>query len=158
MRRRSGIYKRGNIYWITYCWRGRQYFESTHSSALHDANALLLKRKAELDAGRKPARVSETLTVDELLDSYIAQIQHPATQKRNRLSQNALSPICGPFRISDVDAFTFDRFKEGRIKQGVSPAGVNRDLALVRAALSDHFKSGQELSLQNRPTGLAVQD
>jgi hypothetical protein len=24
--------------------------------------------------------------------------------------------------------------------------------------LSDHFKSGQRLSLQNRPTGLAVQD
>ena len=26
------------------------------------------------------------------------------------------------------------------------------------ATLSDHFKSGQRLSLQNRPTGLAVQD
>ena len=26
------------------------------------------------------------------------------------------------------------------------------------AFLSDHFKSGQRLSLQNRPTGLAVQD
>lgn len=25
-------------------------------------------------------------------------------------------------------------------------------------SLSDHFKSGQQLSLQNRPTGLAVQD
>ena len=25
-------------------------------------------------------------------------------------------------------------------------------------ALSDHFKSGHQLSLQNRPTGLAVQD
>jgi hypothetical protein len=25
-------------------------------------------------------------------------------------------------------------------------------------SLSDHFKSGQQLSLQNRPTGLAVRD
>jgi hypothetical protein len=25
-------------------------------------------------------------------------------------------------------------------------------------SLSDHFKSGQQLSLQNRPTGVAVQD
>jgi hypothetical protein len=25
-------------------------------------------------------------------------------------------------------------------------------------SLSDHFKSGHQLSLQNRPTGLAVQD
>jgi integrase len=96
----------------------------------------LLKRKAELVAGRKPARLSENLTVDELLDSYITQIEHPATQKRYRLSLNALSPIFGRCRISDVDAFTFDRFKEFRIKEGVSPAGVNRDLALARAAFN----------------------
>jgi len=31
-------------------------------------------------------------------------------------------------RITDVDAFTFDPFKEFRIKEGVSPAGVNRDI------------------------------
>ena len=29
---------------------------------------------------------------------------------------------------------------------------------LAGLLLSDHFKSGQRLSLQNRPTGLAVQD
>src|SRR6202011_2337620 len=44
--------------------------------------------------------------------------------------------ICGSCRIGDVDAFTFDRFKESRIKEGVSPAGVNRDLALARAAFN----------------------
>ena len=81
-------------------------------------------------------RRSGTPTVDELLDSYIAQIEHPPTQKRYRLSQKALSPICGKCRITEVDAFTFDRFKETRIKQGVSPAGVNRDLALPRAAFN----------------------
>jgi integrase len=136
MRRRPGIYKRGNIYWITYRWQGRQYFESACSCDIHDAEALLLKRRAELVAGRKPMRLSETLTVDELLDSYIAQIENPATRKRYRLSQKALSPHCGTCRITDVDAFTFDRFKECRIKEGVSPAGVNRDLALPRAAFN----------------------
>ena len=136
MRRRPGIYKRGKIYWFTYTWQGLQYFESSHSSDIHDAEALLLRRKAELDAGRKPARPSETPTVDELLDSYIAQIEHPATQERYRLSQKALSPHGGKCRITDVDAFMFDRFKESRIKEGVSPAGVNRDSALARAAFN----------------------
>jgi integrase len=136
MRRHQGIYKRGNVYWITYRWQGRQYFESSHSSDNRDAEALLLTRKTELSAGRKPMRRSETLTVDQLLDSYIAQIEHPATQQRYRLSKNALSPSCGHCRITDVDAFTFDRFKVARIKQGVSPAGVNRDLALPRAAFN----------------------
>ena len=32
------------------------------------------------------------------------------------------------------------------------------DAVVAHLYLSDHFKSGQRLSLQNRPTGLAVQD
>jgi integrase len=71
-----------------------------------------------------------------LLDSYISQIENPATQKRYKLSQRVLSSICGMCRITDVDAFTFDRFKEFRIKEGVSPAGVNRDIAVYRAAFN----------------------
>lgn len=136
MKRHPGIYKRGNIYWFTYRWQGCQYFESSHSSDIQDAQDKLDTKKTELKAGRKPAKRSETLTVDELLDSYITQIEHPATRKRYRLSQRALSPHCGASRITDVDAFTFDRFKECRIKEGVSPAGVNRDLALPRAAFN----------------------
>jgi hypothetical protein len=100
------------MYWITYRWQGRQYFESARSSDIHDAEELLLARKGELVTGRKPMRRSETPTVDQLLDSYIAQIEHPATQTRYKLSQKALSPTCGKCRITDVDAFTFDRFKE----------------------------------------------
>jgi integrase len=136
MRRRPGIYKRGNIYWITYMWHGRQYFESAHSSDSRDAESLLLRRKTELASGRVAVRLSETLTVDELLDSYIAQIENPATKRRYKLSQRVLTPLCGNSRITDVDAFTFDRFKECRIKEGVSPAGVNRDIAVYRAAFN----------------------
>lgn len=117
-------------------WHGRQYFESSHSSESGAAESLLFKRKAELASGRTAIRLSETLTVDQLLDSYIAQIENPATQKRYRLSQRVLSSLCGLSRISDVDAFTFDRFKEFRIKEGVSPAGVNRDIAVYRAAFN----------------------
>jgi integrase len=90
----------------------------------------------ELGLGRVAVRPSETLTVNELLDSYIAQIENLATQKRYKLSQRLLIPICGMCRITDVDAFTFDRFKDFRIKEGVSPAGVNRDIAVYRAAFN----------------------
>jgi hypothetical protein len=110
---------RGNIYWFTYTWQGRQYFESSHSSDIHDAEDQRDTKKAELRAGRKPVKRSETLTFDELLDSYITQIEYPATRKRYRLLQRALSPYCGTSQITDVDAFTFDRFKEFRIREGV---------------------------------------
>jgi integrase len=136
MRRRPGVYKRGNIYWITYTWNGRQYFESSHSSECRDAESLLLRRRAELASGRVAVRRSETLRVDELLSAYIAQIENPATQKRYELSKRLLTPVCGSCLITDVDAFMFDRFKDLRIKNGVSPAGVNRDIAVYRAAFN----------------------
>jgi integrase len=86
--------------------------------------------------GRVAVRISQVLTVDELIDSYISQIDNPATQKRYKLSQGVLSPLCGNTRLDEVDAFTFDRFKEMRIQEGVSPAGVNRDIAVYRAAFN----------------------
>jgi integrase len=97
---------------------------------------LLSKRKAELRAGRIAARPSEIPTVNELLDSYIAQIENPATQKRYKLSQAVLASVCGDCPITEVDAFTFDRVKDLRRKEGVTPAGVSRDLALYRAAFN----------------------
>ncbi len=135
-KKRGTIYKRGKIYWITYTWQGHQYYESSHSTDIEDAEALLDKREQERNRGCAPKKQSEIFTVDELLDAYILQIEHPATQKRYRLSQKALSPHCGTCRINHVDAFTFDRFKEFRLNQGVSRAGVNRDLSLPRAAFN----------------------
>jgi hypothetical protein len=37
-------------------------------------------------------------------------------------------------------------------------AGAQATYSYRTFDLSDHFKSGQRLSFQNRPTGLAVQD
>ena len=128
MKKRRGIYKRGNIYWVIYRSDGRQRFHSTHSSDIHDAESLLENKKKERSKGCKPKRRSEAPTVDEPLDSYIAQVENSATQKSYRLSQKVLSAHCGKTRITEVDAFIFDRFKESRINEGVTPAGINRDM------------------------------
>ena len=157
MKSHSGIYKRGNIYWITYMREGRQHFESVRSSRMRDAKKQLkerkqqikrdaeikkqLRRDAEKQLGNEQRNLVSTppstaWTVDQLLNSYIAQIENPATRKRYQLSRAVLSPHCGDRLITDINAFAFDRFKEARIEDGVSPAGVNRDLAVYRAAFN----------------------
>jgi integrase len=179
MKSHSGIYKRGNIYWITYMREGRQHFESVHSSRMRDATKQLKERKQQIkrdaeikkqlkrDAEKQPRNLNEQprrdlvstppsipWTVDQLLNSYIAQIENPATRKRYKLSQAVLSPYCRECLITDIDAFAFDHFKETRLEEGVSPAGVNRDLALYRAA----FNFGVERKLlQHSPlTGVRL--
>ncbi len=44
------------------------------------------------------------------------------------------------------------------VEELIANLGYRLDLDEETFALSDHFKSGQRLSLQNRPTGLAVRD
>ncbi len=65
----------------------------------------------------------------------------------------------GGMRRLDLEAGTNS---DGKVKFAGLPTRVQRPPLEFHASkemfLSDHFKSGQRLSLQNRPTGLAVQD
>ena len=155
MKKRTGIYKRGNIYWVTYMWQGRQHFESVHSSRVCDAERRLkeLKRQQKKGSVAKPMP-SEAWTVDQLLNSYIAQIENPATRKRYQLSQAVLSPHFGERHIKEIDAFDFDYFKEFRRRNGVSPAGVNRDIAVYRAAFN--FAVDRRLLVQSPLNGVKL--
>jgi len=60
----------------------------------------------------------------------------------------------------DILQETYLRFLEAEKTRDLPPEHAKNYLFRIASnlALSDHFKSGQRLSLQNRPTGLAVQD
>jgi hypothetical protein len=46
------IFKRGGVYWIAYCYRGREYGESARSGKEGDARRLLGKKLGEVGRGR----------------------------------------------------------------------------------------------------------
>ena len=114
MRRRPGIYKRGNVYWVTYMLRGHQCFESSHSRKICDAEALLLKRKSEISSGGIVVSPSKVPGLADLLESYIAQIENPNTRQRYLRSKKVLLEYFGDPRITDLNAFGIDRFKDIR--------------------------------------------
>jgi integrase len=103
---------------------------------LTPGKAMLEQTKNEIHKGWKPTRRADVPTIDQLLGSYIAQVESPSTQKRYRLSQEILRRHFGNFLITDVDAFMFDQLKEIRRNEGVTAAGINRDMALARAAFN----------------------
>jgi integrase len=136
MSKHLGIYKRGEIYWITYMLRGHQCFESSHSRKLGDAESLLLKRKSEISYSGIVVSPSKVPHLADLLESYVAQIDNPNTRQRYLRSKKVLVEYFGNPRISTLNAFAIDRFKDARIHSGVTPAGTNRELALLRSALN----------------------
>src|SRR5579862_2584209 len=136
MRRPAGIYKRGRIYWITYTLNGRQQFESSHSSELQIAKDLLQRRKAEISENRIAINPSKAPRLSEVIGMYIAQIENPNTRARYKLACKVLLQDLGDPRISQLNPLCFDRFKDKRVAQGVTSAGVNRELAVARASLN----------------------
>jgi integrase len=136
VRRPAGIYKRGRIYWITYLLKGRQCFESSHSSDLRAAVGLLQRRKAEIVQDRIVISPSQAPHFSEAIGMYISQIENQNTRKRYKLAGSVLLEHLGDPKISNLNPVHFDRFKDERISAGVTPAGVNRELALARACLN----------------------
>ena len=116
--------------------RGRQIFESSRSHDMRVAVALQRRRKAEIAEGRVVISHAEVPPFSQALQTYIAQIENPNTRKRYQLAADVLLQHMGDRPIDELTPFMFDKFKEVRIAAGVTPAGVNRELALARAVLN----------------------
>ena len=100
------------------------------------AVALQRRRKAEIAEGRVVISHAEVPPFSQALQTYIAQIENPNTRKRYRLAADVLLQHMGDPPIDELTPFMFDKSKEVRIAAGVTPAGVNRELALARAVLN----------------------
>jgi integrase len=116
--------------------RGRQCFESTKSPDLQVAEAKLLEKRSDVAAGRITVPPSKAPLLDDLLKAYIAQIDNANTAMRYSLSRRVLTEHFGRCRITDLNAFAIDDFKAARRRCGVTRAGVNRELALLRSSLN----------------------
>lgn len=60
------LYRRGQIWWIQYCFRGRVYRESSGSEVRADAAKLLRRRHAEMGRGRLVGPDVERTTFEDL--------------------------------------------------------------------------------------------
>jgi len=62
----GSTFKRGGVWWIQYCFRGRVYRESSHSARQSDAVKLLRTRQAEMGRGQLIGPDAERVTFDHL--------------------------------------------------------------------------------------------
>ncbi len=127
-----GIYRRQNVWWITYHDQSRRRIqESSHSSIRRDAERLHALRKSEVLRGvyREPVRIS----LEKFADRYM---EYAKTNKRSWLRDGQLlKPLKEFFRIerqlADITPSDIEGYKLWRRRQ-VSGATVNRELALLK--------------------------
>lgn len=134
------LFKRGDIWYISYWVDGRQVQKSSRSTKLQDAKRLrdqILGRKfrGELDNFGL-----DRITCSELLDDFLARAEansKPATVKIWKFVIEAnIRPFFGHRKAVAITTELLREYRRKRLAQGRSGTTVNRELSILRIAFN----------------------
>jgi integrase len=127
--------KDSDIWWISYIVNGRQKRESSKSKNKKDAEKLLTLRKAAVWEGRLRLPKSNPPRLETWAKQFLETVSHPITKRRYKTSITSLEAHFRGARISQITPEGIEEYKLARLKEGVGPATVNRDLMVARLML-----------------------
>ncbi len=133
-----GLVKRNNIWWMSFTFQGRQVRRSTETSDKKLAEAILSKVRVQIVEGKyfdKPKE--EARTFGELMDRYLRE--HASRRSHYRRYVNMVTNLTSHFgnpKLEQVTPKTIVAFKNKRYADGVRPATINRELALMKKAFN----------------------
>jgi integrase len=134
----GSIYQRGEIYWIKYYRHGKPYRESSKSDKITKAERLLKKREGEIAEGKIPGIYFDKITFDELAKDLVTDytVNGRDTLKRVRWSIECLKKSFEKMRATDITTDKIKAHIEKRMKNGLSNASINRELAVLKRMFS----------------------
>jgi integrase len=155
----GGVYKRGKRYWIWYYAHGKLAREGggldgKGTEDEKEARRKLKRRISELRGDRYFGPKAEKLTVDDLLDDYVAALKLKGA-KSVKIVEIQLKPIRDTFafvRALDVTPDRIREFSKTRLAEELAPPTVNRSIACMRAAFRLAFHEGRLPKCPHFPT------
>lgn len=133
-----GLVKRGNVWWMSFTYEGRQIRKSTETSDKRLAEAILGKVKVQIVEGKyfdKPKEDPKTFS--ELMERYLREhASRRAHYRRSVNMVNNLKTFFGNPKLHQVTPKLIVAFKNKRYADGVMPATINRELALLKKAFN----------------------
>jgi integrase len=145
MRGLGRVFKRGAIYWIAYCYRGKEYRESSRSDSENQARKLLKKRIGEVAGGNLVGPTEERLTFDDLAKMLLTdyEINGKRSVDSVRLSIRHLKTYFGLDRALDITADRIAKYVRERQKEGAANGSINRELAALKRAFTLAIRAGK---------------
>jgi len=144
---KMSVFRRGRIWWFNFYVEGIRYQESTGATTRDEALQAESVRKGELASGQAERRKSHQPGFIDFANKEFepwCAVEHkdrPSTYSRYMRSIKALSNFFGDLSLRSISAGDVERYKIRRSQQPrkhardgrlVSPAAVNRDLAVLR--------------------------
>ena len=133
------IYRRGDVWWLDYGFRGERYRESSRSHRKGDARALLKKRMEEMGRGQLVGPREERVTLEDLLglveDDYLVngrkswpRLKGTVRHLRDYLGRNS--------RAIDITTNRVNAYIRARLEENAAPATIQRELSVLKRGLN----------------------
>jgi integrase len=156
-----GLFRRGSVWWMSFTCQGRQYRKSTETEDKKLAQKILAKINGEIVEGKWFERLPEK-TFMEMMEKY--KEEH-VSQKRSARQYKGyirnLQHFFGESSLSEITPSTISEYKMKRRKNGVGPASINRELAVLKNAFNKALKEWgwvrenpvTRVSMEKEPSG-----
>jgi integrase len=139
--RKGGEIVTGSTWWMSFVADGRQHCESTRTSNRRLARKILDKRKGEIAEGRFRLVPSSSPRLKQWSDQFLETIGHNNTKRVYRSCVTMMLDFFGEnIRLSSLTANRIEEYKQKRLSTGVTPATINRNLAVLRRMLKLAFR------------------
>lgn len=133
-----GLVKRGDVWWMSFTYQGKQVRKSTGTGDRRLADAILAKVKVQIVEGQYFERAAaESHTFKELMDRY--EKEHVARKLRHRGLKGYMKNLrafFGERTLADVTPKDIVAYKNKRYEDGMAPATINRELANLKKAFN----------------------
>lgn len=133
-----GLFKRGEIWWMSFSYQGKQIRRSTETPDRKLAQRIFDKIKGEIAEGKWFERLpGEDYTFQDMMNNYLEEYSsRKGSKDRDQVSLKHLVPFFGNKTITKITPKEVSQYKTLRRKEKAAPATVNRELALMKHAFN----------------------
>lgn len=146
---RDGIEREyeSKVWTIKYYRHGKAYIESSKSDKHKVAEMLLRRREGDISQGKLPGIYFDRVLFEDLARAFILDYKNNQMDslKKAERSVTYLAKSFEGVRVTDITTDKIREYINGRIKEGLSNASINRELA----ALKRMFHLGKEAGRVN---------
>ena len=130
-----GLYKRGQVWWVSFVYQGKHYRESTETTEKKLAHEVFYKLMGEISEGKLPGIfLNKAVTFEDLAKDFLTdyRINGRDTLKKAEKCVEYLKSSFGDMRAADITTDKVKTYIENRMDQGFAKASINRELAALK--------------------------
>ena len=140
-----GFFKRGKVWWMRFNYEGQQIRKSTQTGDRRLAERIYRKVMGDIAEGRWFEKLpGDEKTFSELMDKYLAEhVVKLRSERSFRGYAKNLKSHFGVYVVTRISPKMINEYKVKRLRQGLKPASVNRELATMKKAFNLALKEWQ---------------